>query len=144
MNSSITSNPIRHTPITSRQPVLKVLGLGGGGCNAINRMIELDMGGVTFIAANTDHQALSNCLAPIKIMLGPHTTRGLGAGGKPEVGEAAAEESYREIAAALNGADMVFLAAGMGGGTGFHLHRRACGARSGCRHHRCSNHTFLI
>jgi cell division protein FtsZ len=118
MTLSIQAVPVRHTPITSRQPVLKAIGLGGGGCNAINRMIELGMSGVQFIAANTDHQALSSCLAPTKIMLGPHTTRGLGAGGKPDAGEAAAEESYREIAAALNGADMVFLAAGMGGGTG--------------------------
>ena len=119
MNPSILSNPIRQTPIAANtQPVLKVLGLGGGGCNAVNRMIELDMTGVEFIAANTDHQALSSSLAPTKVLLGPHTTRGLGAGGKPEIGEAAAEESYRELANALNGADMVFLAAGMGGGTG--------------------------
>ncbi|OGO68075.1 MAG: cell division protein FtsZ [Chloroflexi bacterium RBG_19FT_COMBO_56_12] len=99
-------------------PVLKVLGLGGGGCNAINRMIELGIGGVEFIAANTDHQALQASLAQTKILLGPHVTRGLGAGGKPEVGQAAAEESERELAKALEGADMVFLTAGMGGGTG--------------------------
>jgi len=99
-------------------PVLKVLGLGGGGCNAVNRMIELGIGGVEFITANTDHQALQASLAPTKILLGPHVTRGLGAGGKPEVGQAAAEESEREIAKALEGADMVFLTAGMGGGTG--------------------------
>jgi cell division protein FtsZ len=108
------TNELFSTPM----PVLKVLGLGGGGSNAINRMIELGMGGVDFIAANTDHQALENCLAPSKILLGPRVTRGLGAGGKPEVGQAAAEESEREIAAALEGADMVFLTAGMGGGTG--------------------------
>ena len=118
MNPSISSNPIRHTPITSRQPVLKVLGLGGGGCNAVNRMIELQMSGVQFIAANTDHQALSACQAQTKVLLGARSTRGLGAGGKPEIGEAAAEESFRELATALTGADMVFLAAGMGGGTG--------------------------
>jgi cell division protein FtsZ len=100
------------------QPVLKVLGLGGGGCNAVNRMIELGLGGIEFIAANTDFQAMQNCLAPVKIQLGPKVTRGLGAGGKPEIGRAAAEESEREIAAALAGADMVFLTAGMGGGTG--------------------------
>ena len=99
-------------------PVLKVLGLGGGGCNAVNRMIELGIGGVEFITANTDHQALQASLAPTKILLGPHVTRGLGAGGKPEVGQAAAEESEREIAKSLEGADMVFLTAGMGGGTG--------------------------
>lgn len=99
-------------------PVLKVIGLGGGGCNAINRMIELGISGVDFIAANTDYQALQTCLAPQKLLLGPQVTRGLGAGGKPEIGKAAAEESEDEIASALHGADMVFLTAGMGGGTG--------------------------
>ncbi len=100
------------------KPSLKVLGLGGGGSNAINRMIELGLSGVDFIVANTDSQALKNSLAPTKIQLGPKTTRGLGAGGNPEVGQNAAEESTRLIAAALEGADMVFLTAGMGGGTG--------------------------
>lgn len=100
------------------QPVLKVLGLGGGGCNAINRMIELGLSGVDFLAANTDAQALRSCLAPTKIQLGPKSTRGLGAGGDPRVGETAAQESAKDIAAALNGADLVFLTAGMGGGTG--------------------------
>jgi cell division protein FtsZ len=99
-------------------PSLKVLGLGGGGSNAINRMIELGLSGVDFIVANTDSQALKNSLAPTKIQLGPKTTRGLGAGGNPEVGQTAAEESAKLIAAALEGADMVFLTAGMGGGTG--------------------------
>ena len=110
--------PTRPTQIPVLKPVLKVLGLGGGGSNAVNRMIELGLPGVDFIAANTDHQALQNCLAPIKIHLGPKTTRGLGAGGNPSIGQAAAEESWREIAQALKGADMVFLTAGMGGGTG--------------------------
>ncbi|MEJ2710066.1 MAG: cell division protein FtsZ [Anaerolineales bacterium] len=100
------------------QPVLKVLGLGGGGCNAVERMIELGLKGVEFIAANTDHQALRKNPAPTKIQLGPKVTRGLGAGGDPRVGRAAAEESAKDIAAALRGADMVFLTAGMGGGTG--------------------------
>jgi len=99
-------------------PVLKVVGLGGGGCNAINRMIELDIAKVDFLAANTDYQALQTSLAPQKIQLGPNTTRGLGAGGNPEIGRQAAEESERAIAEALEGADMVFLTAGMGGGTG--------------------------
>jgi cell division protein FtsZ len=99
-------------------PVLKVLGLGGGGGNAVTRMIELGLGGVEFIAANTDLQVLKSNPAPKKILLGPHVTRGLGAGGDPHLGKAAAEESSREIAAALTGADMVFLTAGMGGGTG--------------------------
>jgi cell division protein FtsZ len=101
-----------------RQPVLKVIGLGGGGCNAVSRMMELGLRGVEFIAANTDHQVLETNPAPVKIQLGPRVTRGLGAGGDPRVGQAAAEESSREISAALSGADMVFLTAGMGGGTG--------------------------
>ncbi len=100
------------------QPVLKVLGLGGGGGNAVDRMIELGISGVDFIVANTDHQALQQSKAPNKIQLGPKVTRGLGAGGNPSVGQASAEESWREIADALAGADMVFLTAGMGGGTG--------------------------
>jgi len=100
------------------KPILKVMGLGGGGCNAINRMIELGLDGVDFIAVNTDYQALQGSLAPVKIQLGPEITRGLGAGGIPEIGYKAAEESRNEIAQALSGADMVFLAAGMGGGTG--------------------------
>ena len=110
--------PTRPTQVNVHKPVLKVLGLGGGGSNAINRMIELGLAGVEFITANTDHQALQNSLAPVKIHLGPKTTRGLGAGGTPSIGQAAAEESWREIAQALKGADMVFLTAGMGGGTG--------------------------
>ncbi|PWH14679.1 MAG: cell division protein FtsZ [Anaerolineae bacterium] len=100
------------------QPVIKVMGLGGGGGNAIARMMEFGVHGVDFIAANTDFQALSQNPAPYKIQLGPNTTRGLGAGGRPEVGRAAAKESAREIAEVLQGADMVFLTAGMGGGTG--------------------------
>lgn len=103
---------------TYRQTKLKVLGLGGGGCNAVNRMIELGIKGVDFIGANTDLQVLRSCLAPQKILLGPRTTRGQGAGGDPRIGELAAEESSTELAAALTGSDMVFLTAGMGGGTG--------------------------
>jgi cell division protein FtsZ len=97
--------------------VIKVLGLGGGGQNAVNRMIEFGVEGVEFIAANTDRQALANSLAPNKLLIG-QTTRGLGAGGNPENGELAAEESANDIRDALRGADMVFLTAGMGGGTG--------------------------
>lgn len=100
------------------QPVLKVVGLGGGGCNAVERMITIGMQGVQFIAANTDHQALAKNPAEIKIQLGPLTTRGLGAGGDPKVGAAATQESRRELEDALDGADMVFITAGMGGGTG--------------------------
>ncbi|GAB4476541.1 MAG: cell division protein FtsZ [Anaerolineales bacterium] len=100
------------------KPVIKVMGLGGGGGNAIARMMEFGVHGVDFIVANTDFQALSQNPAPYKIQLGPTTTRGLGAGGKPEIGRAAAKESARAIAEVLQGADMVFLTAGMGGGTG--------------------------
>ncbi len=106
------------TPIWARMPKIVVLGLGGGGSNAVNRMIESGMQSVTFVAANTDAQALAKNLSPIKIQLGPRSTRGLGAGGLPVVGEAAAEESFRELASILDGAEMVFLTAGMGGGTG--------------------------
>jgi cell division protein FtsZ len=98
--------------------IVKVLGMGGGGSNAVNRMIEIGLTGVDFIAANTDRQALSASLAPTRIQLGPRITRGLGAGGDPKIGAAAAMESSREIAAALSGSDMVFITAGMGGGTG--------------------------
>ena len=101
-----------------KQTVIKVFGLGGGGSNAVNRMLDLGLEGVDFIAANTDAQALTLSLAPTRIQLGPRSTRGLGAGGKPEVGESAADESRAEIKAALAGADLVFLTAGMGGGTG--------------------------
>lgn len=113
-------NAIRKESPTNylHQPVLKVLGLGGGGSNAVARMMELGLRGMEFIAANTDHQALQSNPADVKIQLGTKVTRGLGAGGDPSVGKAAAEESWREIAAALKGADMVFLTAGMGGGTG--------------------------
>lgn len=107
-----------NTEFSIKKPVLKVIGLGGGGCNAISRMMELGFHGVEFIAANTDHQALNNIPAPVKIQLGPRVTRGLGAGGDPAIGKAAAQESAKEIADALAGADMVFLTAGMGGGTG--------------------------
>jgi cell division protein FtsZ len=100
------------------QPVLKVIGLGGGGCNAIERMMTLQLRGVDFIAANTDAQALANNPAPTRVLLGPRVTRGFGCGGDPLRGREAAEESRRELAAAMAGADMVFLTAGMGGGTG--------------------------
>ncbi len=114
MNTDTQPSKVRPTGM----PVLKVLGLGGGGGNAVNRMIELGLKGVEFIAANTDRQVLSANLAPTQIQLGPKLTRGLGAGGNPEIGLKAAQESKAELAAALEGADMVFLAAGMGGGTG--------------------------
>lgn len=118
MNNSIPEKKIKSTPITFHLPVIKVIGLGGGGCNAINRMIELGLSGVEYISANTDAQALKSCLSETKIQLGPKTTRGLGSGGVPAIGTAAAEESAGSLHAALTGADMVFIAAGMGGGTG--------------------------
>ena len=98
--------------------VIKVIGVGGGGGNAINRMIDEGLAGVEFIAANTDVQALSSTKAETVIQLGPKLTRGLGAGGQPEVGRKAAEESEEVLTEALQGADMVFITAGMGGGSG--------------------------
>ncbi|MGT2742471.1 cell division protein FtsZ [Streptococcus plurextorum] len=98
--------------------IIKVIGVGGGGGNAINRMIDEGVAGVEFIAANTDIQALSSSKAETVIQLGPKLTRGLGAGGQPEVGRKAAEESEEVLAEALSGADMVFITAGMGGGSG--------------------------
>ncbi|MBP2098356.1 cell division protein FtsZ [Enterococcus rivorum] len=98
--------------------VIKVIGVGGGGGNAVNRMIEENVKGVEFIAANTDVQALKNSKAETVIQLGPKYTRGLGAGSQPEVGQKAAEESEQVIADSLQGADMIFITAGMGGGTG--------------------------
>ena len=95
-----------------------VVGVGGGGNNAVNRMIEEQIAGVEFIAINTDKQALQLCKAPTLMQIGDKLTKGLGAGAKPEIGEKAAEESMEEIQAALKGADMVFVTCGMGGGTG--------------------------
>lgn len=97
---------------------IKVIGVGGGGCNAVNRMIEADIRGVEFIAVNTDAQALLLSKAPRKIRIGDKLTRGLGAGGNPLIGAKAAEESSEELMEAVQGADMVFLTVGMGGGTG--------------------------
>lgn len=105
-------------PLACAPCCIKVIGVGGGGGNAVNRMVETAISGVEFWALNTDAQALSRSLAPNTINIGRDTTRGLGAGGEPEKGEAAAEESRAEIAAAIAGSDMVFVTAGMGGGTG--------------------------
>lgn len=103
---------------TETHAVIKVIGVGGGGGNAVNRMIEEGVQGVEFYVANTDVQALKKAQTDNVIQLGPKITRGLGAGSKPEVGEKAAEESENEIREALDGADMIFVTAGMGGGTG--------------------------
>ena len=97
---------------------IKVIGVGGGGSNAVNRMINLGLQGVEFIAVNTDAQALLKSLAPKRMQIGEKLTRGLGAGAQPEIGQKAAEESRDDILEALRGADMVFVTAGMGGGTG--------------------------
>lgn len=98
--------------------VIKVVGVGGGGTNAVNRMIECGVGGVGFVAMNTDLQVLQTSTADEKLQLGEGLTKGLGAGGDPEIGRNAAEESKQEIKKALDGSDMVFVTAGMGGGTG--------------------------
>ena len=118
MNITMPLPVLQEKPIIVREPILKVVGVGGGGSNAINRMIELDLKNVEYIAINTDAQALKRCPAAHKIQIGPCLTRGLGAGGDPKVGEAAAEESYQSLNDVLDGADLVFLTAGMGGGTG--------------------------
>ena len=97
---------------------IKVVGCGGGGNNAVNRMVDAGLRGVEFISVNTDRQALSQANAQVKIQIGEKLTKGLGAGAIPEVGRRAAEESREEIASALKGADLVFITAGMGGGTG--------------------------
>ena len=97
---------------------IKVIGVGGAGNNAVNRMVESGIRGVEFISVNTDRQALQESKAGAKIQIGEKITRGLGAGANPDIGAQSAEESKAEIAEVLRGADMVFVTAGMGGGTG--------------------------
>lgn len=116
MNSNSKLNSSNE--IVYNKPVIKVIGLGGGGGNAVSRMISRGYTDVEFIAANTDSQALRQNCAPKKLLIGPGVTRGMGSGGNPEVGEQAALESEAAIREALKGADIVFLTAGMGGGTG--------------------------
>src|SRR5512137_31005 len=106
--SSFNQNPAK----------IKVIGLGGGGCNAITRMVREQIRGVEFIGANTDAQALSITEAPVRIQVGERLTRGLGVGGDHNLGGKAAEESRDELKEALAGADMVFITCGMGGGSG--------------------------
>ena len=103
---------------TENAAIIKVVGVGGGGCNAVNRMVDAGLQGVTFIAVNTDRQALSRCKAEVKIQIGEKVSGGRGAGADPEVGQKAAEESIDEIVTYLQDSDMVFITAGMGGGTG--------------------------
>ncbi|TPW09777.1 MAG: ftsZ, partial [bacterium] len=102
----------------SRNATLKVIGCGGGGGNAVNHMVMEQMTGVDFIIVNSDHQALDSAVAQYRIQIGKSLTRGLGCGGVAERGRKAAEEDEEEIREALAGADMVFITAGMGGGTG--------------------------
>src|SRR3990172_3911815 len=97
---------------------IKVIGVGGGGCNAVNRMIQEKIRGVQFIAINTDAQALVRCDAPLKIRIGDRLTKGLGVGGDPNKGMKTAEDSREDLLEAIQGSDMVFITAGMGGGTG--------------------------
>ena len=105
-------------PAIESSALIRVIGVGGGGSNAVDRMIEEGIGGVEFIAMNTDGQALMRSRANNRLRLGDRTTRGLGAGGDPKIGEKAGEESIDEMASLLEGSDMVFITAGMGGGTG--------------------------
>jgi len=109
---------VKNKILQSGNAKIKVFGIGGGGLNAVNNMIRSGLTGVEFFAANTDAQALASCLPSNKIRLGDDITKGLGAGADPEVGRAAARESVEQIRKALDGADMVFITAGMGGGTG--------------------------
>ena len=97
---------------------IRVIGVGGGGCNAVNRMIRAKVEGVEFIGANTDLQALKLSQAPVKLQLGAKLTKGLGAGANPEVGRKAALEDTEKIIEAMEGSDMVFITTGLGGGTG--------------------------
>ncbi len=107
-----------HRSITPSAPVIKVLGIGGAGGNALDRLVIDGIEGAAVIALNTDVQSLNGCVAPQKIHLGKSVTRGLGAGGDPEIGYEAAEEAAAEIKSAIDGADMIFLCVGLGGGTG--------------------------
>lgn len=109
---------MQRTPELENVACIRVIGVGGGGCNAVNRMIKEGINGVDFVCVNTDNQALILSDAPARVRIGEKLTRGLGAGGHPEVGEKAAEESVDELHEVLKGSDMVFITAGMGGGTG--------------------------
>ena len=120
--------------------VIKVIGVGGGGCNAVNRMVEAGLQGVEFIAVNTDRQALSRCVAETKIQIGEKLTRGLGAGANPEIGQRAAEETLDEISAIIDGADMIFVTAS-GYGVRDLRYGRRYGTRSGsCGSQDCQGH----
>ncbi len=115
MTLNLTLPVAQHTNFS---PKITVIGVGGGGTNAVNNMISLGLEGVEFVVANTDEQSLTRSKAEHRVQLGPHLTQGLGAGAKPEIGRAAAEEATEELAKHLDGIHMVFITAGMGGGTG--------------------------
>src|SRR5271156_4299670 len=115
MTLNLTIPPQAHTDFTPR---ITVIGVGGGGTNAVDNMISMNLQGVEFVVANTDAQQLMHSRANRRVQLGPHITQGLGAGAKPEIGRAAAEEAAEELDRHLEGAHMVFITAGMGGGTG--------------------------
>ncbi|MFA5829800.1 MAG: cell division protein FtsZ [Candidatus Gracilibacteria bacterium] len=117
-SSNLGKKSLEVTPEITPVATIKVIGVGGGGNNAIARMMKANLRGIEFIAVNTDAQALYHSEAPTKINIGKATTRGLGAGSNPDVGRQAAEESAEEIRQSLEGADMVFITCGMGGGTG--------------------------
>lgn len=118
ISSNIKKKSMEVTPAMHPVAKIKVVGVGGAGNNAVNRMVEAGVEGVEFIAVNTDAQVLLTSHADLKINIGKATTRGLGAGANPEIGEKSAQESSEEIKAALDGADMVFITCGLGGGTG--------------------------
>lgn len=113
LNLTIPQN--QHTDFTPR---ITVVGVGGGGTNAVNNMISMGLDGVEFLVANTDAQSLIHSRADRRVQLGPHLTQGLGAGAKPEIGRASAEEATEELARHIEGVHMIFITAGMGGGTG--------------------------
>ena len=115
-NASLS--PSTPFPEEGCSPKVKVIGIGGAGGNAINTMIQAHVAGVEFVAANSDLQTLDTTLTPLRLQLGVHLTKGLGAGANPDIGRQAAQEDWEAIAQALQGADMVFITAGMGGGTG--------------------------
>ncbi|WP_237217728.1 cell division protein FtsZ, partial [Falsiroseomonas oryziterrae] len=115
MTLNLTIPAHQHTDFTPR---ITVVGVGGGGTNAVNNMVAMGLGGVDFLVANTDAQSLVHSKADRRVQLGPHLTQGLGAGAKPEIGRAAAEEATEDLARHLEGSHMVFVTAGMGGGTG--------------------------
>ncbi|MBD1912923.1 MULTISPECIES: cell division protein FtsZ [unclassified Leptolyngbya] len=117
-NPTVSEETRSNDIVPSSLARIKVIGVGGGGCNAVNRMIASDVSGIEFWTVNTDAQALSNSITTNRLQVGQKLTRGLGAGGNPAIGQKAAEESRDEIATALEEADLVFITAGMGGGTG--------------------------